>query len=312
MSYEAQFSDLLSRIDAALADFLMLEYRRNPASRAEEDGVARLWEALRYSVLAGGKRIRPLLCLEACRAFGGSVENALPTACAVEAIHAFSLIHDDLPCMDDDDLRRGQPTLHRAFDEATALLAGDALIAAAFGWIIRQTPRQSGVDAETLLAILSDLSDAAGLQGLIPGQYADMVAMGHPVSASANTLDYIHQHKTGALITFSLKAGARLGGATEERLSEAERLGVSMGLMFQIVDDLLDIQATSEALGKTAGKDIAQGKLTYPAVYGLEASRRRVDSLAEAAGDLLRGWAGHGVRTEGLMAICRFFQTRLH
>jgi geranylgeranyl pyrophosphate synthase len=222
------------------------------------------WDALRYVVLGGGKRLRPLLVLYVGMSCGASIPQLLPVACATELLHAYSLVHDDLPCMDDDTLRRGKPTLHVATTEATAVLAGDALQALAFTSLLR-TP-----NATYTIALAQEFAEMAGLNGLVNGQYADMVSSSNTIGDSlATTLEYIHSNKTGALFRFCTRAGARLAGLSQPVIDQWGTFGQTLGLAFQVVDDLLDAQASSNLLGKTTGKDAKQDKLTVVAVYGL-------------------------------------------
>lgn len=239
----------------------------------------RLHQAMRYSLFAGGKRIRPLLALCACDAVAGSFDEALPFACAVEMVHTFSLIHDDLPAMDDDDFRRGKPTSHKAFGEAMAILAGDALLARAFELL-------SGVHADLRLLVrrteaVALLGEAVGAAGLIGGQVEDMASEGRPVTAEA--LERIHRSKTGALLRASVRGGALLGGAGADELDQLTRFGSAIGLAFQIVDDILDATESAESLGKTAGKDRHARKATYVRVHGLEAARGKAEALLSEA-----------------------------
>ncbi|HTY80855.1 MAG TPA: farnesyl diphosphate synthase [Candidatus Bathyarchaeia archaeon] len=236
-----------------------------------------LHKAMRYSVFAGGKRLRPVLVAAGAEAVGGHAEAVMPAACAVEMIHTYSLIHDDLPAMDNDDFRRGVPTNHKVFGEAIAILAGDALLTLAF----RLLADSAGVDAQRLREVVAEVADAAGSAGMVGGQVADIECEGKP--ADAATVDYIHSHKTAALIRASIRSGAILAGATPSELQALRAAGEALGLAFQIMDDILDITATSEELGKTAGKDQAQQKATYPAVHGLEVSRRRARALVADA-----------------------------
>jgi geranylgeranyl diphosphate synthase type II len=240
---------------------------------------------MQYATLYGGKRIRSILAIEACKACGGDPELVLPTVCAVEMVHAQSLIHDDLPCMDNDDLRRGKPSVHKAFGESTAVLAGDALIALAFGVIAKETPPVSPITPQLLLDVIRDFSDVTSVRGLVNGQFVDIQYEGQPYTREI--LEYIHTYKTGALFRFCLRAGAKLAGATDAVVERFTELGQTLGLAFQIVDDLLDIASTSEALGKTAGKDQLQEKATYPAFFGVEASKTQVKMLSQRAFDLL-------------------------
>jgi len=233
----------------------------------------RLHESMRYSVFAGGKRIRPILAILSCRSAGGTDEAAMPPACAIECIHTYSLIHDDLPAMDDDDLRRGRPSNHTAFDEATAILAGDALLTLAFGIASERT-----ADAATAARVVRELADASGWAGMVGGQMADVLAEG--AKPDETTLRFIHKRKTGALIRAAVRCGAIAGGASGEQLDALTRYAENAGLAFQIADDILDATASSEQLGKTAGKDKTAEKLTFPAVLGLEKSRAEAERLA--------------------------------
>ncbi len=234
-----------------------------------------LHKAMRYSVFAGGKRLRPVLVAAGAEAVGGSLDAIMPAACAVEMIHTYSLIHDDLPAMDNDDVRRGVPTNHKVFGEAIAILAGDALLTLAFRLLGDSVA--AGADAQRLREVFIEVADAAGSAGMVGGQVADIECEGK--LADAALVDYIHTHKTAALIRASIRSGAILAGATPEELRALGVAGDDLGLAFQIMDDILDITATSEELGKTAGKDQAQQKATYPAVHGIETSRRRARAL---------------------------------
>jgi len=230
--------------------------------------------AMRYSVFAGGKRIRPILCLETARVFEADVTPALHPGCAIEFIHTYSLIHDDLPALDNDDLRRGKPTCHKKFGEATAILAGDALLTLAF-----ETVAAAPASAERRVAMVREIADAAGtVRGMVGGQVADLEAEGKPVGPEM--LEYIHRSKTAALIRASISAGALCAGAPDEDVARLRRFGETIGWAFQVTDDILDVEESSAALGKTAGKDIAQQKATYPAVFGLERSHQIARELA--------------------------------
>jgi geranylgeranyl diphosphate synthase type II len=244
-----------------------------------------LREAMRYSLLAGGKRLRPILCLAACELAGGDSERALPTAVALEMIHTMSLIHDDLPAMDNDDLRRGRPTSHKVYGEANAILAGDALLTRAFEMVALRSP---GVPAERLLAVVGELALAAGAPGLVGGQVVDLECEGKAVDL--DTLEYIHLHKTGALLRACVLSGALIAGASEQLLAALRVYARGIGLAFQIIDDILDVTASSEVLGKTAGKDLTADKTTYPKLLGLEESRRRAEALVAEARDALAPW----------------------
>jgi geranylgeranyl diphosphate synthase, type II len=224
--------------------------------------------AMRYSLFAGGKRIRPILCLRGAAAVAGEAPGAIEAGCALEMIHTYSLIHDDLPALDNDDFRRGKPTCHKVFGEAMAILAGDALFTLAMQTLVRI----EGLPAEAKIALIDELSFASGtVDGMIGGQVTDIE--GERQAPTAELLDSIHRAKTGALLRASVRMGGICGGADTAQSDALSRYGEHVGLAFQIVDDILDVEESSEALGKTAGKDAAQGKITFPAVYGLEASR---------------------------------------
>jgi geranylgeranyl diphosphate synthase, type II len=254
-------------------------------------------KAMRYSLFAGGKRLRPVLALASAEACGGKMEDALPAACAVECIHTYSLIHDDLPCMDDDDLRRGRPTNHKVFGEGIAVLAGDALLTSAFE-ILAQT---RGTKRYPVAAQVADLAHASGSRWLVGGQVADLEGEGRKLNAAE--LQYIHECKTAALLTVSIRLGAMSANATPAQLKSLTTFGKSVGLAFQVIDDILDVTQSSEKLGKTAGKDLDAQKATYPAIHGLEKSRqtaRRLTATALAslrpfkkAGDTLRALADY-------------------
>ncbi len=261
-----------------------------------------LREAMRYSLLAGGKRLRPILCLAACELAGGSAEAAMPTAVALEMIHTMSLIHDDLPAMDDDDLRRGRPTNHKVYGEAVAILAGDALLTRAFEMVALRSP---GVPPERLLKVVGELSLVAGAPGLVGGQVVDLESEGKDVSL--DTLEYIHLHKTGALLSACVITGATIAGADEALIKALRVYARGIGLAFQIIDDILDITASSDVLGKTAGKDLIADKTTYPKLLGLEASRERADALVAEAKQALEPWAD---RAMPLLALADFITSR--
>ncbi len=261
-----------------------------PASRKP----ATIHRAMRYSLFAGGKRLRPILCLAAAEACGGKRASALPLACAVECIHTYSLIHDDLPSMDNDDLRRGRPTSHKVFGEGLAVLGGDALLTIAFAIAANTEPTRR----YNLREFLVELSAAAGSEKLIAGQVADLEAEGQPITRAQ--LRYIHENKTAALLTSSLRLGAMTANATTTQLAAITEFGRSLGLAFQVIDDILDVTQTSEKLGKSAGKDAAAQKATYPAVIGLEASRREAHRLTAAAHRALKPFGINGDRLREL------------
>ena len=262
---------------------------------------ASIHKAMRYSVFAGGKRIRPVLCMEAARIFSPDAQSAVQAGCALEFIHTYSLIHDDLPALDNDDLRRGKPTNHKVFGEAMAILAGDALLTLAF-----QTLASAPIESERRLKILALVAEAAGTdRGMIGGQVADIEAERKPVDGAG--LEYIHRSKTAALIRVSVVAGAIAGGAAPADVARIHTFGEHIGWAFQVVDDLLDVEESSAALGKTAGKDQAQQKATYPALYGVEKSRAiAADLEAKALGELsLFGERAAQLRQVGEFLVAR-------
>ena len=240
----------------------------------------RLHEAMRYSVFAGGKRIRPILMLAACEAVGGEIKKVLPAACAIEMVHSYSLIHDDLPAMDDDDFRRGNPTSHKVYGEATAILAGDGLLTEAFILLSDKSIR-GDISAEQSCEVINILAKNSGSRGMVGGQVVDMEAEKSPVDLP--TLEYIHTHKTGALILAAIEIGALLGGASEQQRRALCQYGEAAGLAFQVADDILDIVADQSQLGKDVGSDQQRGKATYPALLGLNGARRHADELRERA-----------------------------
>lgn len=242
-----------------------------------------IFEAMRYSVLAGGKRLRPIICLEACNILGGNIEDAIPTACAIEMLHVQSLIHDDLPCMDNDDYRRGKLTNHKVYGEATAVLAGDALISFAPQVIINNSPN---LTSETKLKLINEYCIAAGVDGIIAGQIVDMQSEGKKINIE--TLEYIHTYKTAAMFKFALKAGAIIANANEGTLKDMDNFGQKLGFAFQICDDILDETSTFEQMGKTLGKDKAAQKSTYTSIHGLEKARKDVICLLDEACDIIK------------------------
>lgn len=262
-----------------------------------------LYEAMRYSLLAGGKRLRPILCLASCELAGGTVEMAMPTACALEMIHTMSLIHDDLPAMDNDDYRRGKLTNHKVYGENIAILAGDGLLTYAFEYIASQTKQ---VPAERVLQVVVLVARSVGAAGLVGGQVVDLECEGKS-DTSLETLDFIHSHKTGALLESCVVSGALLAGALTGDLQRLSEYAKKIGLAFQIVDDILDITATPEQLGKTAGKDVQVQKVTYPSLWGLEKSKQQAQELVEGAKLQLEPF---GERARPLLAIADFITCR--
>lgn len=266
----------------------------------------RLHQAMNYSLEAGGKRIRPILAIAACEAVGGDINKVMPAACALEFIHTYSLIHDDLPAMDDDYYRRGKATCHRAFDEATAILAGDGLLTSAFE-ILTRSDLFEGVDPSTAMEVANDIARAAGHGGMVGGQQADMDAEGKEVDLP--TLEFIHTHKTGALILASIKAGAKLGGGSPEDIKALTKYGEAAGLAFQVADDILDVTADTSTLGKDAGSDEARGKATYPALLGLREAKNRAAELLDTAIDSLDKFDS---KADPLREIARYIVNRTH
>lgn len=280
-------------VEAALDQSIVVEYPE------------KIYQAMRYSLMAGGKRLRPILCLATCELAGGTLEMAMPTACALEMIHTMSLIHDDLPAMDNDNYRRGKLTNHKVFGEDIAILAGDGLLAYAFEFVAVKTQQ---VPAERLLKVVARLGHAVAATGLVGGQVVDLESEGVQ-ETSLETLNFIHTHKTGALLEASVLSGALLAGAPDSTLMRLTRYARNIGLAFQIVDDVLDITATQAELGKTAGKDVQAQKATYPSLWGIEESKRQAQTLiAEAKGEL----APFGEGALPLAAIAEFIIARTH
>lgn len=282
------------RIDQALEARFAIDVASTP----------RLLEAMKYSVLGGGKRIRPALCLGAAQALGQSTEVAVVPACSVELIHAYSLIHDDLPAMDDDELRRGRPTTHIAFDEATAILAGDALQTMAFGWLA-EAP---GLSEGTRLGMIRELAVASGHRGMVGGQAIDLESVGKTLTVEA--LERMHRAKTGALIESSV----RLGALTAERVRDDQLARLSdyagaLGLAFQVQDDLLDIEGDTAVIGKPQGSDLARAKPTYPALLGIDGARTYLQRLLDTA---LISLGGFGPEADPLRAMADFIVARNH
>ena len=264
----------------------------------------RLQEAMRYSVLGGGKRIRPALCLAAARAVGQAGDQGLAPACSVELIHAYSLIHDDLPAMDDDELRRGRPTTHIAFDEATAILAGDALQTLAFGLLANN----SEGSAEARLAMIQELARASGYLGMVGGQAIDLESVGKTLSL--NQLETMHRHKTGALIEASVRLGALTApSVSEAALTDLTAYARALGLAFQVQDDLLDIEGDTEVIGKPQGSDAARAKPTYPALLGVAGAREHLAALLSGALESLRAF---GPEADPLRAMADYVVARTH
>lgn len=303
MSLSAYLEARRTEIDAALAAWL-------PAPPETPAVVA---DAMRYSVTAGGKRLRPVLCLASAEAVGGDRASAMPAACAIEFIHTYSLVHDDLPAMDNDTMRRGRPTLHVVAGEGMAILAGDGLLTEAFALLSRHAGTGRAADAARTLRVIQVIAVAAGSAGMVGGQALDLACVtsdpsGRPALAlDADGLRVMHGRKTGALIRAAAVAGAIMGGATDATIAAIDAAAAELGLAFQIVDDLLDVEGASHDLGKTAGKDAAAGKPTYPALYGVTQSRAMADAcLARAETSLVRA----GLTDSRLLDIGRWIVAR--
>jgi len=284
MNLHEYLTSVTAEVDAALDGFL-------PKAKARP---ATIHAAMRYAVFAGGKRLRPVLCLAAAEACGGARANALAPACAVELMHTYSLVHDDLPAMDDDDLRRGRPTCHKVYGEGMAVLCGDALLTQAFG-VLAQSPVTTRYSTRDCL---TELAATGGSQQLIGGQVMDLEGEGQALTRRA--LVRIHEAKTAALLTTALRLGAMSANATPAKLAALTRFGRALGLAFQVIDDILDVTQSTEVLGKTAGKDQAAGKATYPSVIGLAAARREAARLTRAALAALSPLGRKAARLEGI------------
>lgn len=270
---------------------------------ANSRNVEKIIESMKYSLMAGGKRIRPVLCLASCEMFGGDDSIAMPTAVALEMIHTMSLIHDDLPAMDDDDLRRGKPTNHVLYGEDVAILAGDALLSTSFEHVAAHT---KGIPAERTVEVLRRLGTSVGAYGLAGGQVMDLECE-NKEGVTLQDLEWIHMHKTAALLKVSVAAGAILAGASKEDVANCELYAEKIGLAFQIADDILDVTATSEQLGKTAGKDEDTNKTTYVKLLGLEQSKKEADRIVTEAKQAL---SKYGERAAPLLAIADYIVAR--
>lgn len=266
-----------------------------------------LLEAMRYSLLAGGKRLRPVLAIAAFEACGGSGADILECACALEVIHTYSLIHDDLPAMDDDDLRRGRPTNHKVYGEAIAILAGDGLLSEAFLMMLKDS---AVIPKDRVFDAIAEVARAAGPGGMVGGQVQDMLSEKTP--PDKDTLYYIHRHKTGALIAASVRMGGILAGVDALVMEALSTYGWSLGLAFQIVDDILDVQGDEAELGKPVGSDIEKNKMTYPALYGIDESMRRAEELMHEALSALEVLSARGFDVSALAAIARYILRRTH
>jgi len=289
-------------VDSALEKY----FPNRPASAGEGVFPTSLHKAIQYSLFAGGKRIRPILSMAAFEAVGGKGGGILPFACALEMIHTYSLIHDDLPALDNDDYRRGKPTCHKVFGEAIGILAGDALLTEAFKLMTDRAIQEFSVgDGGLVLDVIHEVAQAAGLLGMVGGQVLDIESEGK--EADLPTLQYIHTHKTGALILVSVRVGAKLGGANGETLKTLTHYGERVGLAFQIADDILNIEGKAALLGKKTGSDLSRGKATYPALLGLEESKRRAKELVDLA---VKAIESFGPEADPLREIAWFILSR--
>lgn len=298
--------DFAARLDAAAADVERLLDQVLTAAPADGEIARpqRLIEAMRYASLGGGKRLRPFLVIESAALFGVPRQRALMAGCAIECVHGYSLVHDDLPAMDDDALRRGRPTVHKAFDEATAILAGDSLLTLAFDVLARP---ETHPDASVRIALVAAMARAAGVGGMAGGQMLDLASEGRFGAASAPDVATMQAMKTGALICVSCEVGAILGGAPATSRAALRRYGEAIGQAFQIADDLLDLEGDAATVGKSTGKDVAHGKATLPALLGLDAARARLAELVGAAGSAL---APFGEKAAVLRATAHFIAER--
>ncbi len=296
--YGACMADLQSYLEEKRC---MIDRELAKRMPAETVRPASLHEAMRYAALSDGKRLRPILCMAACEAVGAAAHDALVPALAVELVHTYTLVHDDMPCMDDDDTRRGRPTVHKVYGEANALLVGDALLALAFEWLAAVAPptgHPGGV-------LFQELAHASGSRGVVGGQAEDMSATGHAVAA--DVVDYIHAHKTGSLIRAALRLGAIAGGGDSSSLEKLSTYGSAAGKAFQLADDILNATAVAEQLGKPAGTDATHGKATYVAVHGLDTARADAGQLVNDAVTALEGLPGN---TETLVLLARYIVER--
>jgi geranylgeranyl diphosphate synthase type II len=280
---------------------LMVEEALEVALPQEDGPASRVVEAMRYSLFAGGKRLRPILCLAASEAVGGEIQSAMPAGCALEMIHTYSLIHDDLPAMDDDDLRRGKPTNHKVFGEAIAILAGDGLLTEAFVLL----SDYHSLLPERAVQVIGVIAEAASYRGMVGGQVVDMLSQNKP--ADLETVQQMHSRKTAALIAAATESGALAGKGSEAQVAALARYGRAIGLAFQIADDILDIEGDTELLGKTTGADEARGKVTYPAAVGLESSRQAANDMIH---DALAALEGFDDKANPLRSLAHYIITR--
>ncbi len=290
---EAYLQDRKKLVEEALRSYLM----------PPEDNLAEIYKAVHYSVFAGGKRIRPILCLAAVDAVGGNLAPAMPVACALEMIHTYSLIHDDLPAMDNDDLRRGKPTSHKVFGEGMAILAGDALLTEAF--VLLSRSGKVRLPAERRLNVIQEIAYAAGIFGMVGGQALDILS--EQVPPDENILSDIHRRKTGALIAASLKAGAVISDATKNKTAALFKYGNNIGMAFQIADDILNVTGDRELMGKDTGSDAKRGKITYPSVLGMEQAKEK---LKYHVNEAIASISGFDERARPLRIVARYIEER--
>lgn len=293
MNLNIYLKERKEKVDDHLKKYISLK-------REQEDCPQRLCEAMSYALMAGGKRIRPVLAIASYEAAGGRSDNIMPVAASLELIHTYSLIHDDLPAMDNDDFRRNQPTTHKVFGDAIAILAGDALLTDAFNMI-----SHSKTEPEILINVIKELSYASGPNGMVGGQAVDLILEG--TRAKKEELLYIHAHKTGALINASVRIGAKMGNASPSELDALTLYGEKIGLAFQVIDDILDVTGTKEELGKSPGADDARGKNTYPSIFGLKESQ---DIAEELVNDSIKALGGLSEKAEPLAEIARYLLSR--
>lgn len=268
-----QMNDYIELVNGKLDEYIQIEYPEN------------IFKSMKYTVMLPGKRLRPIMCLETCRMFGGEIEDAIPAACAIEMLHCQTLIHDDLPCFDNDDFRRGKPSNHKVFGEAVAVLAGDALLTYAPSVI---TKYSKNLSPSVLIRVLNEYFHFAGARGVIAGQVVDIECENSPVINKEKTLEYLHIHKTSDLFQLAMRTGAIIAGADDGKIAAVTEFAKTFGLAFQIADDILDEISTFEQMGKTLGKDKEEGKLTYVSLYGLDESKCKLSCLFEKCCDIMK------------------------
>ncbi len=292
MDFKQELKDRVKTVDEYMETFLP----------KEDEYPEIIYKAMRYSVFAGGKRLRPIMVMEACKAFGGEWEKTMPFACALEMIHTYSLIHDDLPALDNDDYRRGRLTSHKMFGESMAILAGDALLHHAFETMAKACVEMDDIKyTRAMLAI----AEGAGVHGMVAGQVVDVISEGKKIDKT--TLDYIHRNKTAAMLIGALKSGAEMGGASDEEIKKIERVGELVGVAFQIQDDILDVTSTFEKLGKPINSDEKNHKVTYATMFGIEGASKTVEEMSDEAIEILKSM---GDRTDFLVRLTEYLIKR--